>query len=163
MEVTPAREPMTDTDRDGLRIRPFGPQDREALIALWAACDLLRPWNDADRDVDRKLGQDPRGLLVLEVGSVLVGAVMAGYDGHRGWINYLGVLPGHRRFGYGKRLVAAAESYLNEIGCPKVNLQIRRSNQEVIDFYRRLGYNTDEVVSMGKRLVVDGLQDQGRV
>ena len=87
---------------------------------------------------------------------------MAGYDGHRGWINYLGVLPDHRRCGYGQRLVAAAESYLTDIGCPKVNLQIRRSNQEVIDFYRRLGYNTDEVVSMGKRLVVDRLQDQGK-
>ena len=125
------------------------------MLALWAACDLLRPWNDPDRDIDRKLGQDPRGLLVLEVGSVLVGAVMAGYDGHRGWINYLGVHPDHRRRGYGVRLVAAAEHYLNEMGCPKVNLQIRRSNQQVIDFYGRLGYNTDDVVSMGKRLVVD--------
>ena len=161
MEATPAREPVTEAGLDGPAIRPFGPRDREALIALWAACDLVRPWNDPDRDINRKLGQDPRGLLVLEVGSVLVGAVMAGYDGHRGWINYLGVHPDHRRRGYGQRLVAAAESYLNQSGCPKVNLQIRRTNQEVIDFYQRLGYTSDDVVSMGKRLVDDRLQAQG--
>jgi ribosomal protein S18 acetylase RimI-like enzyme len=155
MDVTPAREPVTEADVDTLRIRMFGPQDREALIALWKACDLLRDWNDPDRDVDRKVGHDPRGLLVLEVGPILLGAVMAGYDGHRGWINYLGVHPDHRRRGYGQRLVAAAESYLHQVGCPKVNLQIRRSNQEVIDFYERLGYNADDVVSMGKRLVLD--------
>jgi ribosomal protein S18 acetylase RimI-like enzyme len=157
MDVTPGPELVTEADLDRPAIRPFGPRDREALIALWAACDLVRPWNDRDRDIDRKLSQDPRGLLVLEVGSVLVGAVMTGYDGHRGWINYLGVHPDRRRRGYGQRLVAAAESYLNQFGCPKVNLQIRSSNQEVIDFYERLGYTFDDVVSMGKRLVDDRL------
>jgi ribosomal protein S18 acetylase RimI-like enzyme len=146
------------SNRTGPRIRPYDPGDRAGLIALWAACDLLRPWNDPNRDVDRKLSQDPGGLLVLEVGSLLVGAVMTGFDGHRGWINYLAVHPHHRRQGYGERLVEAAESYLDQLGCPKVNLQIRRSNHHVIAFYERLGYSVDDVESMGKRLVEDGPQ-----
>ncbi len=136
--------------------RPFAPGDRDELIAVWRACDLLRPWNDPNRDVDRKLGQDPEGLIVLEVRSMLVGAVMVGFDGHRGWINYLAVHPDHRRRGYGARLVEAAESHLERLGCPKVNLQIRRSNHAVVAFYERLGYSVDEAVSMGKRLIEDG-------
>jgi ribosomal protein S18 acetylase RimI-like enzyme len=156
MDVTP--EPQSPVGEDSATTRPFLAADREALIALWTACDLLRPWNDPDRDVDRKLGQDPGGLLVLEVGSSLVGAIMVGYDGHRGWVNYLAVHPHHRRRGYGLLLMRAAETYLNELGCPKVNLQIRRTNQAVIDFYERLGYSVDDVVSMGKRLIEDGNQ-----
>jgi ribosomal protein S18 acetylase RimI-like enzyme len=156
MGVTP--EPQAAAGADSSSIRPFDGADRPALVALWASCDLLRPWNDPDHDVDRKLGQDPRGLLVLEVGSLLVGAIMVGYDGHRGWVNYLAVHPDYRRRGYGERLMAAAERYLDELGCPKVSLQIRRSNQAVIDFYQRLGYSVDDVVSMGKRLIEDGNQ-----
>ncbi len=159
MDVTP--EPQSPVGEDVAATRPFLPGDREALIALWAACDLLRPWNDPDRDVDRKLGQDPGGLLVLEVGSLLVGAIMVGYDGHRGWVNYLAVHPHHRRQGYGVLLMTAAETYLHELGCPKVNLQIRRTNQAVVDFYERLGYSVDDVVSMGKRLSEDGNQADG--
>lgn len=136
--------------------RRFEAADRDALIALWTACDLLRPWNDPNRDIARKLGQDPAGLIVLEERSILIGAVMVGYDGHRGWINYLAVHPDHRRRGYGARLMAAAESHLHDLGCPKVNLQIRRSNDEVVDFYGRLGYTVDDTISMGKRLIEDG-------
>jgi ribosomal protein S18 acetylase RimI-like enzyme len=158
MGLTPQHEPRDQREPNTLRIRPFRAGDREALVGLWQACDLVRPWNDPHRDVDRKLGQDPEGLLVFEVDTVLVGAVMAGYDGHRGWINYLGVHPEYRRCGYGERLVGAAEAYLHKRGCPKVNLQIRRSNHEAIDFYERLGYAVDDVVSMGKRLVEDGPQ-----
>jgi ribosomal protein S18 acetylase RimI-like enzyme len=156
LEMTPEHGRAGEADLAREPIRPFSPGDRDQLIALWAACDLLRPWNDPNRDVDRKLDQDPQGLLVLEVGRGLVGAVMAGYDGHRGWINYLAVHPDHRGRGYGGLLMAAAESHLNRLGCPKVNLQVRDSNPEVIEFYRRLGYSVDDTVSMGKRLIEDG-------
>jgi ribosomal protein S18 acetylase RimI-like enzyme len=136
-------------------IRPFEAGDREALIALWTACELLRPWNDPNRDIDRKLGQDPAGLIVLVERSLLIGSLMVGYDGHRGWVNYLAVYPDHRRRGHGARLMAAAESHLDEMGCPKVNLQIRGSNHEAVNFYQRLGYTVDDTVSMGKRLIED--------
>jgi ribosomal protein S18 acetylase RimI-like enzyme len=157
MDLTPEHQGRSGVGRDILvRTRPFQAGDRDALIALWDACDLLRPWNDPNRDVDRKLGQDPEGLIVLEVDSVLVGAVMVGYDGHRGWINYLAVQADWRRRGYGERLVHSAESYLHALGCPKVNLQIRRSNDGVVAFYEQLGYSVDDAVSMGKRIVEDG-------
>jgi ribosomal protein S18 acetylase RimI-like enzyme len=135
-----------------VEIRPFRSADREGLIGLWSVCDLLRPWNDPDRDIDRKLAQDPEGLLVLETDGVVIGSVMAGYDGHRGWVNYLAVHPAHRARGLGRLLMAAAEDHLATSGCPKVNLQIRTSNSTVVSFYQRLGYVLDDVVSMGKRL-----------
>lgn len=135
--------------------RPYRLSDAEALVSLWALCGLTRPWNDPYRDIERKIGVDPNGLLVLEDDSRLVGAVMVGYDGHRGWINYLAVHPDHRRCGLGSILMAAAEQRLAELGCPKVNLQVRASNQEAVAFYRRIGYSVDDVVSMGRRLEND--------
>ena len=154
MDLTPERRGSGDA-AETVTARPFEEEDREALIDLWATCDLLRPWNDPRRDIDRKLHHDSAGLMVLESNKRIVGAVMVGYDGHRGWINYLAVHPDLRRQGHGARLVAAAESYLGELGCPKVNLQIRSSNNEVVDFYARLGYSVDDTVSMGKRLLED--------
>ena len=133
-------------------IRPYRPQDAEFLVSLWALCGLTRPWNDPYRDIDRKLSVDGSGLIVLEEDTQLIGAVMVGYDGHRGWINYLAVHPDHRRRGLGRLLMAAAEDRLAALGCPKVNLQVRGSNQEAVEFYRRIGYAVDDVVSMGRRL-----------
>ena len=86
---------------------------------------------------------------------LVVGAVMAGYEGHRGWINYLAVEPGRRRQGLGRELMATAERLLAERGCPKINLQVRSENADVIAFYGALGYRQDEVVSLGKRLIDD--------
>jgi ribosomal protein S18 acetylase RimI-like enzyme len=103
----------------------------------------------------RKISLDPNGLLVLENDNRLIGAVMVGYDGHRGWVNYLAVHPDHRGRGLGRVLMAAAEQRLVQIGCPKVNLQVRASNQEALAFYRRIGYSVDDVVSMGRRLDKD--------
>jgi ribosomal protein S18 acetylase RimI-like enzyme len=150
MGLTPDRQ-----GRGDVTMRRFDEEDRTALIALWTACDLIRPWNDPNRDIDRKLGQDPAGLIVLDVGAILVGTVMVGYDGHRGWINYLAVHPDHRRHGHGVRLMAAAEAHLEDLGSPKVNLQVRRTNHDVVEFYERLGYVVDDTVSMGKRLIED--------
>jgi ribosomal protein S18 acetylase RimI-like enzyme len=119
-------------------------------------CQLTRPWNDPYRDIDRKLARDASNLVVLHVDGELVGSVMVGYDGHRGWINYLAVHPDHQRQGLGRLLVGEAESRLRELGCAKVNLQIRASNKIAIEFYRYVGYAIDDVISMGRRLEHDG-------
>lgn len=140
------------------RIRRYEASDRDDVVALWSSCGLLRPWNDPDRDIERKLAQGPDGLLVLELNGRVVGSVMVGYDGHRGWVNYLAVDPEHRSEGGGELLMSEVERRLAEVGCPKVNLQIRTTNEHAIGFYRHLGYVVDEVVSMGKRLVDDAAQ-----
>ncbi|MFP4356244.1 MAG: GNAT family acetyltransferase [Phycisphaerae bacterium] len=138
-----------------MEIQPYRPEDREALIALWQECKLTRPWNDPQLDIQRKLAEQPDLLLVGRQDGRVVASVMVGYDGHRGWINYLAVAGDCRRKGLGRAMMAEAERLLAQRGCPKVNLQVRASNHDVIDFYRRIGYSPDEVVSMGKRLVDD--------
>jgi len=135
-----------------LHIRPYQPADRQALIALWRACDLVVPWNDPDRDLDAKLAWQPELLLVGLLDGRLVATVMAGYEGHRGWLNYLAVHPDYQQSGLGRAIVSAAEARLEALGCQKINLQVRESNAAVIAFYRRLGYTVDAVVSLGKRM-----------
>ncbi len=136
-------------------VRHYRASDRDAVVALWSVCELLRPWNDPDREIERKLELDTGGLFVLELGSRVVGSVMVGDDGHRGWVNYLAVDPAHRGLGFGSLLMAEAERRLAHAGCPKINLQIRAGNERVVDFYRHLGYAVDDVVSMGKRLATE--------
>jgi len=123
----------------------------------------VRPWNDPNRDIERKVARDADNLLVLEQKGCVVGSVMVGYEGHRGWINYLAVHPEHRHQGLGRLLMVRAEERLGELGCAKVNLQIRNSNEAAIGFYRRLGYKIDDVVSMGKRLEADEASAATRV
>jgi ribosomal protein S18 acetylase RimI-like enzyme len=138
-----------------MHIRPFQPEDEDAVVALWRRCDLVRPWNDPHKDIRRKLAVRPDLFLVgVEEGQV-VGYIMAGYEGHRGWLNYLAVDPSRQRRGLGRALVAEAERLLRASGCPKISLQVRAANEGVVAFYRRLGYTVDEVVSMGKRLERD--------
>jgi ribosomal protein S18 acetylase RimI-like enzyme len=136
-------------------LRSYRPSDRDSIVALWSNCGLLRPWNDPDLDIERKLTHDRHGFFVLELGDRVVGSAMAGYEGHRGWVNYLAVDPAHQGKGLGSMLMAAAERRLALLGCPKVNLQVRASNDQVISFYRGLGYAIDEVVSLGKALTDD--------
>ena len=138
-----------------MEIRPFQTADAPAVVRLWQACGLVVPANDPGKDIRRKLAVQPDLFLVGVVEGRVVAAVMAGYDGHRGWLNYLAVAPERRRQGLGRRMVAAAEERLRALGCPKINLQVRRSNAAVIEFYRRLGFAEDEVVSLGKRLETD--------
>jgi ribosomal protein S18 acetylase RimI-like enzyme len=135
-----------------LVIRPFEIADEAAVIDLWHRCGLVVPWNDPHRDLALKLQVNPELFLVGTLDGCVVATVMAGYDGHRGWINYLGVDPDVRRRGLGRRIMAVAEAKLRERGCPKINLQVRTSNTGVIAFYERLGFKLDEVVSLGKRL-----------
>jgi len=136
-------------------IRTFEESDRDAVVRLWDRCELTRPWNDPDRDIDRKLSVQKEMFLVGERDGVVVASVMGGFDGHRGWMNYLAVDPDHQRRGYARELVAAVEGRLEALGCPKVNLQVRATNESVLAFYAALGYATDDVVSMGKRLLPD--------
>jgi len=136
-------------------IRRFAPFDQDAVVALWEAAGLTRPWNDPRKDIARKLRVQPEGFLVAVADDEIVGSVMAGYDGHRGWVNYLAVAAGARRSGIGRALMAEAERVLGELGCPKVNLQIRATNEAAISFYEALGYSADDVVSLGRRLEHD--------
>ena len=138
-----------------MRIRSFVEADRSGVLELWHRCDLVRPWNDPAADLDRSLAHGASTVLVADVDERVVGTVMAGYDGHRGWLNLLAVDTDWRGRGVGAALVTTAEERLREWGCPKVNLQIRAGNAAVVDFYRRLGYVVDDVVGMGRRLVSD--------
>lgn len=139
-----------------MKIRPYQSGDQDALIALWHECGLLRPWNDPERDIERKLGVQPELFLVgIDDAEQVIATAMVGYDGHRGWVNYLAVTPGKRRLSLGRQLMHEAERLLLERGCPKLNLQVRTGNLEVLEFYRKLGYIQDEVVSLGKRLIHD--------
>ena len=138
-----------------MQIRPFQAPDEPTLAALWHECGLVRPWNDPHKDIRRKLTVQPELFFVGMIEGKLVASVMAGFDGHRGWVNYLAMDPKHRRSGLGRKLMEHVEEKLHAMGCPKLNLQIRTSNTEALDFYRRLGYAQDDAVSMGKRLIPD--------
>ena len=137
-------------------IRTFAPGDTEAVVALWMACDLVRPWNDPRRDIARKLTVQPELFLVAEGSDGgVVGAGMAGFDGHRGWVNYLAVRPDLQGSGLGRAMMAEFERLLRVLGCPKLNLQVRAGNEQVIGFYESLGFAPDHTVSLGKRLIPD--------
>ena len=130
-------------------------EDEAAVIALWQACGLTRPWNDPAKDIARKFAEQPELFAVAECDGALVGCVMAGYEGHRGWINYLAVAPACRLQGHARTLMREAERLLAEVGCPKINLQIRTTNASVIAFYKSIGYAQDDVESFGRRLIAD--------
>ena len=138
-----------------MQIRGFKLSDTDTVIQLWQDCGLTRPWNDPNRDITRKLKVDPDLFLVGIKDSQLMATLMGGYDGHRGWVNYLAVSPEHQGAGLGRLIMEAFEAKLLTRGCPKINLQIRSDNQAVIDFYAAIGYNDDNVVGMGKRLIPD--------
>lgn len=137
-----------------MNIRAFCTNDTDAVIALWRACELVVPWNDPRQDIARKLAVNPELFLVGEVAGQIVASVMGGYEGHRGWINYLAVEPQHQGKAYGRDIMRAVEAMLQELGCPKINLQVRSNNAEVIRFYQTMGYKQDDVVGMGKRLAL---------
>jgi ribosomal protein S18 acetylase RimI-like enzyme len=138
-----------------MKTRPFDKSDQQAVIALWKDCGLVVPWNDPVKDIDRKLKVDPELFLVGEHAGEIVASVMGGYDGHRGWINYLAVSPRHQRKGYGRLIMEAVELAIRQKGCPKINLQIRGSNTDIASFYQAVGYDIENVIGLGKRLEPD--------
>ena len=140
-----------------LSVRPFHYGEREALQRLWARVfPDDPPWNAPEVMIENKLKVQPELLLVGEVEGTLVGAVIAGFDGVRGSIYHLAIAPEYRRRGFATQLVRAAEDGLRRLGCPKVNLQVRAVNHEVVAFYRSIGYEIEERVSMGRRLEAAG-------
>jgi ribosomal protein S18 acetylase RimI-like enzyme len=143
-----------------LTIRCFSLADEEAVIALWRQCNLVHPSNDPRKDIRCKLQVQPEMFLVGFVGQNLIASVMAGYEGHRGWINYLAVSPEYRNQGFARSIMTEAERLLRAAGCPKINLQVRTTNGDVIECYHRLGYSVDDVVSLGKRLEHDDQSGQ---
>jgi ribosomal protein S18 acetylase RimI-like enzyme len=136
-------------------IRAYQPGDEGAVVSLWQECGLTRPWNDPRKDIARKLSIQPELFLVGTRDRRLVATVMAGYEGHRGWVNYLAVAADCRGRGYGCALMVRVEQLLLNFGCPKVNIQVRLSNAEAVAFYRAIGYAQDETISLGKRLIPD--------
>jgi ribosomal protein S18 acetylase RimI-like enzyme len=137
-------------------IRIYRDSDRDEVIELWHRCDLYRTWNDPVRDIEGKMSVQPELFFVGTVDEKIVATVMAGFDGHRGWIYYLGVLPEYQRMGFGKKIMRKAEEELKKLGCWKINVQVRTSNREAPEFYKKIGYRRDDVISMGKRIDSDG-------
>lgn len=134
-------------------IRPYAAADQAAVIALWQIVFPDAPaWNDPAADIRRKLTVQPDLFFVAADQQQIGGTVMAGFDGHRGWVYYLAVAPELRRRGLGRALMQAAEAGLADLGCTKLNLQVRATNPAVVAFYRQLGFEVEERVSMGKRL-----------
>jgi len=138
-----------------MEIRTFAEVDTDAVIDLWRSTGLVHPTNDPHRDIARKVTDSPWGFLVLTEDGEIIGSVMVGYDGHRGWMNYLACHPDHQRRGVATKLMAAARELLLDRGCPKINLQVRVGNEGAHEFYRSLGYSEDAVTSFGLRLIPD--------
>lgn len=136
-------------------IRTFNELDREGVIELWKACDLTRPWNDPNKDIDRKVQFQPDLFFVCSLNKQIIASAMAGYDGHRGSVFYLAVSPDYQGKGYGQKLMVHIEKTLVKLGCPKLNIVVRSSNDLVLGFYSNMGYAIDDVVSIGKRLIPD--------
>ena len=137
---------------ESLTLRPFQSDDEPAVIALWRRSDLVVPHNDPQRDIAAKCRQQPELFTVAVHNSTIIATVMAGYDGHRGWIYYLAVDPAYRQQGIGRRMVRTAMANLRALGCPKLNLMVRGTNRDVIQFYQRLGFVRDDVLCLGQRL-----------
>ncbi|WP_029005038.1 GNAT family acetyltransferase [Azorhizobium doebereinerae] len=142
---------MTDTG-SALPIGHVAQEETEALIRLWVACGLTRPWNDPHADIMLAKRGPHSTILVARDGDALAASVMVGHDGHRGWMYYLAVDPARQGKGLGRVLVAAAEDWLKARGVPKVMLLVRPENEKVRGFYEAIGYLDEPRVVFSKRL-----------
>ncbi|MGD9093967.1 MAG: GNAT family acetyltransferase [Anaerolineales bacterium] len=144
-----------------VEIRLYEEKDEVAVAALWREVFPESPsWNRPELDIQRKLAVQRELFLVATHNVTLLGTVMAGYDGHRGWIYYLAVDPKYRHKGIATALMTSVEERLARIGCPKINLQVRAGNEDVIAFYEKLGYRIEPRVSMGKLLIHSSIEDK---
>ena len=134
-------------------IIPYSNQYQTAVIDLWRQCNLTVPSNDPVEDIKKKTDFQPALFFIALLFDQVIGSIMVGYEGHRGWINYLAVLPTFQKQGYGKLLIIKAVTELRKMGCVKVNLQIRPDNLQAIGFYQHLGFKQEERISMSLRLV----------
>lgn len=136
-----------------LTIRLFQTKDTTALVELWNACDLTRPWNDPHADIAFCVNSPGSSLLVADDNKdSIIGSVMVGYDGHRGWFYYLAVAPQNRRQGVGRQLLTTAEDWLKQQGVGKAQLMIRAENALAVSFYEAADYAVEDRIIMSKRL-----------
>lgn len=135
-----------------MKFRKATLDDRGDVIVLWRACELTREWNDPVKDFDFALAGATSTILVHEIAGKSVATVMVGHDGHRGAIYYLAVSPEHQKNGLGQAAVVAAEEFLRGLGVWKINLMIRNENESVQGFYKTVGFETNAVVSLGKKI-----------
>jgi ribosomal protein S18 acetylase RimI-like enzyme len=138
--------------KNEILIRNFTKADKEEVIILWNLCGLIVPSNDPEKDIELKMSFQPELFFVAESDNIIIGSVMTGYDGHRGWLNYLGVHPEHRNRGCGRKLIEFSIEKLKGLNCPKINLQVRETNKDVIEFYKKLNFDKHEVISMQLKL-----------
>lgn len=142
-----------------LKIRRLTSAEVKAAIALWRVTDLLKPWNDPQADADRALATPTSTILAGLLNDQLVATAMVGSDGHRGWVYYLAVSPGHQRCGFGSQMMAACEAWVADLGIPKIQLMVRAENHATARFYRRIGYEVGEFIFLSKRLGQDEAED----
>ena len=135
-----------------MKIRPYVDSDLDAVCRLWRETGLSVPQNDPLRDITFAMQTPTAALFVGELGPALAATVLAGHDGHRGWLYYLAVAEVSQRAGYGRKMVAHAEAWLHDQGVWKVNLMIRATNERVRDFYAALGYQEEPRMVMARRL-----------
>ena len=138
-----------------MKISKFTDDQSDQVIALWKKCGLTRSWNNSEKDIARKNGDQNGKFLIGQIDGVLMASIMIGYDGHRGSINYLAVDPDYAGAGCGKILMAEAERFLLLVGCPKINLCVRADNEKAIELYQQLGYAIEPAHLLGKRLIKD--------
>ena len=148
--MTPPSRPDPPADGDAPAIRPALGSDIAAVAALWVECGLTMPYNDPAADIAFCRATASAELFVTGEPGAIVATVMAGHDGHRGWLYYMAVDPERRGEGLARRLVAHAEAWLAALGVRKVNLMIRETNTEALGFYERVGYEVTPRVVMGR-------------
>jgi ribosomal protein S18 acetylase RimI-like enzyme len=133
-------------------IRPYQAGDESAVLNLWQRCGLTdrqsRPV--AEADIERKLQVQPELFLVGTLGTELIATAMAGYDGHRGHLYYLCVCPRHHRQGHGRQMVSQVDRLLRQLGCHRLTLFVACDNLAVTGFYERLGFERNDVISLGR-------------
>ena len=132
-------------------IEPAKAEDAAAVVALWQMCELTRAWNDPHADFAQAFATPSAVVLVSRADGAIVASVMTGFDGHRGWVYYLAVAPEHRRVGCGRAMLHAAEAWLRDRGCRKLQLMVRDDNP-ASGFYEALGYARQPVVTLGRFL-----------
>lgn len=134
-----------------LKIRSYQESDESAVVQLWIDCKLVVPHNNPQNDIRLKMEFQPDLMLIGTIDDEIVTTAMVGYEGHRGWVNYLAVSPTRQRLGLGRKMMEIAEQKLKDIGCPKLNIQVRTTNTGVIEFYKKIGFMDDNVIGLGKR------------
>ena len=138
-----------------LSFRSIEDADIDAVIALWQACGLTRPWNDPHKDIAFSRQGPASDVLVAEVDGQIAASVMVGHDGHRGMVYYVAVDPVHQGKGYGKQVMRTAEEWLKAQGVWKLNLLVRTENEAVRNFYHSIGYEVSDVMCMARKLIED--------